>query len=170
MCLAMKCFAFIILLHPHRNSWKSVLFSCLFYRWRNWGLKKIRALPEVIEPAAVRARILTQLSARRGFMAERVPESMSKAKHDQDVRWWKRKRVSDRRDNSSRGEGTSRPQGEQGVSLPEECLGKGCGRILNSEHSKDPALIILLDTRCGKVIWNLKLLNPALTECPQHFR
>lgn len=48
---------------------------------------------------------------------------------------------------------TSKPQEEQGVSPTEESVpGKDCGRILNSEHSKDPALIIFLDTKCGKVI------------------
>lgn len=49
-----------------------------------------------------------------------------------------------------------------------ECPGKDCSRILNSESYKDPASIILLDTRCGKVIWNIKLLNSALTECLLH--
>lgn len=66
---------------------------------------------------------------------------------------WKRKRISDRRNNLSKGEGTRKCQEERGVSLAEESVsGKDGGRILNSEHLKDPGLIISLDTRCGKVI------------------
>ena len=72
---------------------------------------------------------------------------------DWDTQQQKGKRISDGRDNLSKDEGTSKPQEDQVASQTEERLpGKDCSAILNSEPYKDSALIILLDTRCGKVI------------------
>ena len=72
---------------------------------------------------------------------------------DWDTWQQKGKRISDGRDNLSKDEGTSEPQEDQVASLTKERVpGKDCSAILNSEPYKDSALIILLDTRCGKVI------------------
>lgn len=86
---------------------------------------------------------------RRGFMAEGVPGLTSKA------RLVKTEEKKNFRQGTSlgKGEGTSKPYEDTVISLTEESVPeKDCGRILNSESYKDPALIILLDTRCGKVI------------------
>lgn len=69
---------------------------------------------------------------------------------------WKRMRLSDRGNNLRKGEGINKLQEEKGMSLTEESVpGKDCGRILNSEHSRHPALIIILDTRCEKIIFEI---------------
>lgn len=83
------------------------------------------------------------------FKAEGVPGLT------QDWDTWQQKgnRISDGRDNLSKDEGTSDPQEDRVASLTKERVsGKDCSAILNSEPYKDSASIILLDTRCGKVI------------------
>lgn len=65
-------------------------------------------------------------------------------------------RLSDRGNNLRKGEGINKLQEEKGMSLTEESVpGKDSGRILNSEHSRHPALIIILDTRCEKIIFEI---------------
>lgn len=82
----------------------------------------------------------------------------------------KERRISDRGDSLSKAEGRSRPQEGQAVSLTEERgPGQDYGRISNSEQSPDPGLTTLWDTRYGKVIGNIKLTSPALTERLLHF-
>lgn len=64
---------------------------------------------------------------------------------------WKRMRLSERGNNLSKGEGVSRLQEEKGMSLTEESAqGTDCGRILNSEHSRHPGLIIFFRHKVWK--------------------
>ena len=86
-------------------------------------------------------------------MEEGVPGLTSKVRQYWDTWQQRRKRISGGGNNLSKGEGASKPQEEQVASLTVESVpGKDCSGILNSEHFKDPALIMLLDTGCGKVI------------------